>query len=484
MAQISLVDWIVAQAIANTIAEKLDSKIPLDASFAYRLNPDRYERTRSRFFKKWNYEWPEFRQRVRANVTAQLPCVAVTDIAGYYEHIDLQLLGKMLLDAEIPLQIVDLIFSQLERWTWQQQFSANRSRGLLQGNDISSLYANFYLYQLDEHFQNQGLTYHRYVDDMAIHVSDAVTAKRELADLARFLRKFGLSLNSGKTKILLGPDIEKHFHFTVGDQVEAHLRALRQHGEDPILRKQRRKLRSIVIPLRDATLTKRLITAYARARDPAFRTEAAALLERQPDWTPSLCRYFRSLDDETSVRLIVAFLGNPAANIYPLQEQQLIDCLLVFSVRSSALQETLKDLGWSLLRSASAHPYSRALAALLVYRYGDSTDAEELVDRYLDPARPEPHPLARRHLALAVSRLVDRENKTQRVISVLKGEANADLSDTGLFIEEIRQASKSRIQDVLSKLGLVVDQYDKPHKFRLYRIDTRDLILLNLCRAS
>jgi hypothetical protein len=251
-----------------------------------------------------------------------------------------------------------------------------------------------------------------------------------------------------------------------------------------VLKGERRRLQRTVLPLHNPTLTKRLLTTYTRARDPAFRSKAIALLDTQPDWTVNLCRYFRSLDDSRAVNDILAFLTDPTRNIYASQQEQLIECLQVMSVRSDPIRRSLEDLGWSLLRSSSAHPYSRALATLLVYRCGDTRDAEKLVDRYLDPSRPESHPFPRKHLALAVTRLVDREAKTQRVISTLKGEPDPDLTQTGLFIEQIRQASASRTGNVLAMLGLVQDQYDRPHNAKVFRLDTRDLILLNLCRAS
>jgi len=482
MSHICLEDWIVAQAILNVIAPKLDEKIPKESSYAMRLNPDRMKKASSKFYKAWYRDWPRFRRRIRAAISDEYPCIVVTDIAGYFEHVDLNLLSDMILELGISREIVNLIFAQLQQWTWRHQYFASRSRGLLQGNDISSMYANFYLKEVDKRFGDLGVQYHRYMDDIVIHARDQREGRLALGELARFVRQLGLSLNSGKTRVLSScEEIENFFNFSLEDELEAHLRQLKRTGETRETRKQRRLLSTRIKRSRNTYLQKRIITAYARARDRSFAGTAFRLLATAPEFSDNLCRYFRSLDDEGCVLSLVSFLEDKSQNIFPAQEQQVLECLLSMTVSDPLVRERLADLGWKKLGDSSAHPYSRSLAILLVYRCGGMNDVGRLVDRYLEKA--EPHPLPKRHLALAATRLVD-DPRTERVIDKLKSEVDPDLTELGLLMEQLQKPATKKVKSMLEASSLHIDYYEKPAKCEVYRLGIRDLVIVNLCRMS
>jgi len=482
MSHIHLEDWIVAQAILNVIAETLDAEIPTGSSYAMRLNPDRMKKTSSKFFKAWYRDWPRFRRKIRDAITEDSPCVVVTDISGYFEHIDLNLLSDMVLELGVPRNIVSLIFAQLEQWTWRHQYSASRSRGLLQGNDISSMYANFYLKEVDKRFEELGLRYHRYVDDIVIHTSNLREARLALGELARFVRQLGLSLNSSKTRILATTaQVEAHYNFALEDELEGHLKEMGRTGETKQTKAARRGLRKRIEKSSNSYLMKRLITAYARARDDSFCDAGFRMLGTGPEYSDKLCQYFRSVDSEGCVSSLVAFLEDGTQNIFPAQEQEVMECLLRMSMKSDSWRQKLSDLGWRELNDLTAHPYSRSLACLLVYRYGDMTAIGRLVDRYL--GKEESHPLPKKHLALAATRLVD-DQRSERVIDKLKAEVDPDLTELGLLMEQLKEPSPKKIANMLEKADLHVDHYEKPRKCKVFRLGTRDLMILNLCRSS
>jgi hypothetical protein len=482
MSHIAIDDWIVAQAILNLVAETLDLRIP-KSSFAMRLSPARMAKPSARFFKKWYSAWPEFRNRVRRNITAKTPVVVITDISGYYEHIDLRLLAEMILEAGIPREIVNLIRAQLERWTWKQRYASNNARGLPQGNDVVGMYANFYLRELDEHFDASGIRYHRYMDDIAIHVRDVGEARRELAQLSQFVRQLGLSLNSAKTRILSGAAIEQYYQFVIGDELEAHLRQLRLGGESLARKTERRSLRKRLraAPVPNVHLVRRLMTSYIRARDGSLRAEAFALLASQPEMTPNVCRYMKALDTDRVAADLAQLLDATLDSPHPAQQQNLLECLGLLTVRGAATRAKIRELGWEVTKHPQAHPYSRCLAALLLYRFGEAADIVRLVDRYI--RREERHPLVQKHLALAVTRLND-PGRFIRVLDALKSEADPDLTDTGLFFEHVKRGGQAQIKAIVDRTRLIVDTYDLPKGGRVRRLDVRDLMLLNLCRFA
>ena len=452
------------------------------SSFAIRLNPNRLQKTSSKFFKHWYREWPLFRRKIRKELSVQ-DCIIITDISGFFEHIDLRLLSEMILEAGVPREVSNLILSQMERWTWRHKFSSNRLRGLLQGNDVSSMYANFYLREVDEWFAGQGLTYHRYMDDMVIHVPDRGMGRRTLAALTQVLRQLGLSLNSSKTRVLCGKsEIEAHFNFGLSDQVEKHYSTILSQGDSPSLKKQRKDLMRQVQKSGDKHIFKRLMTCYTRARDTSFRKASIDLLQNDPDLMENLCRYFRSIVGPQVVDALCNYLQDASLNIHPGQEQELLECLLVLPITSDTMKAKLLAAAWAIVQRHQAHPYSRALAILLGYRLGDSVDVTRLVDFYLQ--RRENDSVVKMHLALCVSRLVDQGRLT-KVIDLLKTEADPQLTEVGVFMENLPSADQATVKRVIGRTGLKTDHYGpKKGGEEVSRLEIRDIILLNLARNS
>src|SRR5438876_7281300 len=140
------------------------------------------------------------------------------------------------------------------------------------------------------------LIFQRFMDDINIHVASKSDRKRALSKLGIALRKKGLTLNSSKTKILEGVEIDRHFSWDVSDALEANLNDLRQRGDIAAVGQERQRLRRVILHLEvpNSHLMKRLVTAYTWARDRRFAKEAVALLEADPHLTPKLTSYLRS----------------------------------------------------------------------------------------------------------------------------------------------------------------------------------------------
>lgn len=121
--------------------------------------------------------------------------VLITDIAGFYENIEIptavSTINQMGADDEIVYSLKDLL----------QIWAEPRNRGVPQGFGSSDILAEAYLNSIDRRLTDEGITHVRYTDDFIIFTNtfdDAIWAQNLLE---RLLRERGLNMKSGKTNI-------------------------------------------------------------------------------------------------------------------------------------------------------------------------------------------------------------------------------------------------------------------------------------------
>ena len=74
----------------------------------------------------------------------------------------------------------------------------SEEKGIMAGTPLSAFYANLYLRKLDLHFEEMGIPYARYSDDIILFAPDAAEAESCAEYVRGFLEEQGLSLNSDK----------------------------------------------------------------------------------------------------------------------------------------------------------------------------------------------------------------------------------------------------------------------------------------------
>jgi Reverse transcriptase (RNA-dependent DNA polymerase) len=222
---VSLPDLVVLFAIVQVLAPHLDAKL-LSCVYSYRLNPKRGEKDEHLFLadkakpeqktespveaddefpSSWFPLWKKFHEDSVASAKSSNFC-AVTDITAYFENIQLDRLRdriRSLLSPELH-ELVDILFSVIKSWNLKLDDHFAGSRGLPQGNDVSSFLSNIYLSTVDEVLfgmakGNQD-SYRRYVDDIKLYTDDEELACSALVETAREMRRIGLNLQSAKTK--------------------------------------------------------------------------------------------------------------------------------------------------------------------------------------------------------------------------------------------------------------------------------------------
>jgi len=165
--------------------------------FSYTLTG---EKEKTKWIRDNFNEWKNFRARSLDKIKQGYPYVLVSDIAGFYENINIQTLSYDLKHAGVPSDVVDAISSLLNVW------AQNHGKGLPQGYAASNVLAKLYLNSMDMRLRDDNLSHQRYVDDIRIFCKDLTEAKHALVLLTSLLRDRGLNLQTSKTKILFGKE--------------------------------------------------------------------------------------------------------------------------------------------------------------------------------------------------------------------------------------------------------------------------------------
>ena len=198
----SLAERALYHALAMRLLPYYDPLIPWNV-FNHRSSNDASSRY---LFRRAVPSWQDFTGVVRdALVNAEV--LLSTDLANYFENINLSCLRSILI-KELPALLVSpaekadirvhisALFKYLESWCYSTK------AGLPQNRDASSFLANVYMLPIDRLMLESGYRYFRYMDDIKIACDSEHEARKALKALSLALRKLGLSVNSGKTKIV------------------------------------------------------------------------------------------------------------------------------------------------------------------------------------------------------------------------------------------------------------------------------------------
>ena len=397
-------DALVLQAIACQIAPKLDSKLP-EGVHSWRVKPNakgndlfndhemlefpflkgRTIRRELAIIEPWYAAWPEFMEQLQyAYEQEGYSFLVMSDIVAYFENIDLGLLRDILLQ-HLPQQqrIVNFLMSLLRYWTWPSIEGATVSRGIPQGNGMSSFLGNIYLLPLDEAFAAFGkrhqIRYLRYMDDVKVFAKDKQTALRALFCMNDHLRRLRLNIQGAKTDILEGEDIRPVFFDarisdanTVIAAIQkskklstAKARELAGDLENHVKTLARRKS---ILKDADLRLFRRLLTAFTLLRNSRMVTLTLNQLDVNPDsrLLNSAVRYLRaqSRNLKTIASRVISLLEKPE-QLFPYQEAHFFMVM--------RYMRRIPSEAWSLARKRARckmrdvnHWYIRQQAVLLL----------------------------------------------------------------------------------------------------------------------
>ena len=190
VSHMSLVDTLKYTGLVFCIGREIEnSRLSKKIVFSNRFDPRTLKLDRS------NYDG--FREESkRLSDSKKYKIKIITDIANYYDRLNIHKLQNILNEKGCDQKIVLKINDILIRWSQQQSF------GIPVGSDASRLLAEAMLINADKELSEHRVKFIRYVDDYRIFCSSQEKAYEAMQLLDRALRREGLFLNSGKTKLI------------------------------------------------------------------------------------------------------------------------------------------------------------------------------------------------------------------------------------------------------------------------------------------
>lgn len=291
LALLSLTDLIVYQAITNYIANKFESE---QATYAFsRSFGAIYAGKDSPFFyRSWKVCYSAYNKAIEKVFNAGNTFVADFDLVSFYELIDHNLLREKLLEKIKNVEILDLLFECLERWTIDAAGS-HIHHGIPQGPEPSAFLAECFLFHFDtKRFKD--VKYFRYVDDIKLMAKSDIPLRRALLHLDLSSKELGLVPQAQKIELRETTCLEevlKNIPSSLVIHIEENIdNKLSQHKLLNMLRKSTKRVNKQMV-IDDATKFKYSLVRIDPRKD--VLKKITPLLARRPDLSGIFASYFK-----------------------------------------------------------------------------------------------------------------------------------------------------------------------------------------------
>jgi hypothetical protein len=414
-------------------------------------------------FEGWYRLWPVFDENTRRIFQIEkYRFLATSDIAAYFENIQLPILRDQLL-KHLPNEpeLVNLMFLFLESWCDRTGDGRAHHRGIPQGNFVSSFLGNVFLIPLDEAFnkleREYDIKYFRYMDDVRIFTKNREDARRCVLVMARILRSLHLNIQTAKTKIY-----DEH-----QSEVSRLLIDERVDELSRLIADMQQKYRGSVIPLNIKESYLKSLSEIAKKHSPAGQKllgarspleglslrafnrwmTAHSLLESDAYVIRLLSEISKSADSKLTKKLIAAARRFPAKRVIEsavlkmIKERQIIfphqqaECLRAIRYLSTITNETVK-LCWQCVIEQTEDRYLRMEAAYLLSRTELSKDR---IDKLTKIFKAEPDSYVQAALAAL---LAQRRENNQEIVQMLVFHPNEKVRDIGKLFRTVQNDSK------------------------------------------
>ncbi len=472
-------DRVVLSAIVLLLAPKIEEQLP-ESVYSWRLKDPIPKKgpifretdiTDLPFLKKktiqlevdpfegWYRLWPKFDEASRRLFQAEgYRYLATSDIAAYFENIQLPILRDQLLQ-HFPKEpeLVNLLCHFLEAWAERTTDGRAHFRGIPQGNFVSNFLGNLFLLPLDAYFlestKSSDVKYFRYMDDVRIFTKTREEARVALLEMARRLRELHLNVQTAKTRIYDESRGEVS-RFLIDERVDRLSDLIKNiqddyKGEEPARKEKAaivKKLNNIARAespsgqkilgargvLEGLTLRcfNRWITAHMLIYSDGYVERLLSEIAKSADQklTRKLVATAKRFPRKRSVESSVLRMINRGEIIFPYQEAECLRAIRYLSV----ISEEMSNHAWSRLRDQSKERYLRMQAAYLLARTSLTQQRlrslQQLFAKEADP-----------FVQVAISLLlVQQRENPQEVIRKLVFHPNEKVRDIGKLLRTIK----------------------------------------------
>jgi reverse transcriptase-like protein len=377
-------------------------------------------------FESWYECWPQFgKDAFNAYTTEGFTHLTKTDIAAYFENIDLQILESQIrsLLKRQEENILQLLFRILEAWTRVTSTGTPIGRGIPQGCEISSFLGNLYLLPLDRALtrfcqKNHGKWF-RYVDDVMVFTKSETNARKAVFEINEALHKLHLNLQGSKTKIISGDALGAELDHSQFDKINVILETLRKL--DLSKRSASPKITAELKPLSSAAsrftkklpegvknldgkenrLFRRLLTTYGFAKRNRLQKAAITALTELPDLRilKKSLSYLSNLEYPTHVSSFRSIMKLVEEDRFPFPYQVAMIFEALTNFHPTDTRQVIPKLRKHLRIERDWVVVQKALEAIMTYPY-DSKRIKTLVEKYIK----HNHPMVRRAACMLLTR--------------------------------------------------------------------------------
>lgn len=393
-------DQVVYAALVGALSDQIRRALDwggetVDFSYPLSANPKDPQ-----WFANYFEYWRKFAEESLGIIRDWANPVVITDIAAYYEAIDIGLLMSDLRAIGADPKVLELLSKCLNKWS----HAGVPGRSVPQGFSASNILARFYLNPVDRALRDRGVHHLRYVDDIRIFCHDEPEAKRHLVELIVLLRKRGLAVQTAKSDIVTRDQaiariegllpalrtILKDFVDSIAQLFEitnpyfglaqAEKLLTENPGKTPIglIREAYRKFFLQAADDRfDKSLFHFLIRRLAKAGDHFALDHVIGLLRTQPQETREVLFYVGQLGEADAVEdTILDYLESGDA-AYPHQFYEIISWRIQ---QASQPSERFLALVRALVYDRPVAPYLRSVCRECLGKYGTEADLERILD--------------------------------------------------------------------------------------------------------
>lgn len=376
---------ILFQAIVDQIAPSLEEQVvPREHGvvFSHRLHPDPQS---EKMFLHPRDLWLSFKKKaVTYCASPDVKYALVSDIASYFENIDLRHLNDTLTSLGVPLPYAEAIRQILSVW------ANSRTRGIPQMIAPCSFLATVYLNQVDKNMIMRGHKYIRYVDDIRIFVPSEVGLRQALSELTEQLKNCYLDVQASKTKFYKAEEyqdelttLERHMaEVGIDANEQASISYFEQTFDEQIPEENLVAFLNNLLenPDYDDRHLRFCINNLSHIGSAAALNLVLSKLQNMPQETDTFAQYLLQLPPSEITKETIDFVINFLESEYNIYDWQMM-WLLIVLVKCKVLG-ALHLQRLFRIEKLRQHPINKAILNYLLCSKGDLTLKRDFITQY------------------------------------------------------------------------------------------------------
>lgn len=294
-------DALVLQTIVEYINEQILSNQPSENAFYSR---DRHNVSHPHEVPEYGFsrreQWIMMQKKIY-HFHEEKNFIIVTDLANYFDSIDLDELRKVFTTySKIDEVLIDLLFRIIQEISWKPDYLPYSKRGLPTTNiEGVRLLAHSFLFEVDDVVkQKTNNSFTRWMDDFVIGVDTRKEATEIISTISDMLKSRGLALNLAKTSIYDEEQAAYNFEIEANRYIDGIELSMKSEDNKKILIELNKKFKKHLVNNNSKywdKVTKRYITAYSKLKSKSLFKVLPKLYIDCPSLRTNLLMYISNM---------------------------------------------------------------------------------------------------------------------------------------------------------------------------------------------